>query len=362
MPLFFIRDNNYTEKQISDLTQYDFTISNLKSMPLSLFKYYPNSVTNDENGNKRNYSLEALQNNTVFLQSPINFDDPYDCNIFVEEQTFALERIKYYSLLCGVDVKPEWKYEDISYNLSMKIYNHISAGNLLESIYEPDKDNELVNLHQQRFFNTLKIELMSPDVNEESYFKAFNKVIKCEYQDIQQTANSFRISCFTQTPFSMLMWAHYAKYHQGFCIEYEVPTYPDEFMDIFHSLFPVIYTDTRTNLTDISLNWKSTGVRSKESLWDFYKYGLLIKSLEWKYQQEWRLVSYDNSLSADSNNCNFFKIKKVYLGNKMSKDDRLQIIKICKDKGIPYSGITISLDKFEMKECNILCEDCYKLK
>jgi hypothetical protein len=187
-------------------------------------------------------------------------------------------------------------------------------------------------------------------------------VIGQEYQELQNTANKFRITCFAETPYSMLMWSHYARNHQGFCIEYETPVYSDDSADLYHSLFPVIYTDTRTDLTKLGLILQETGTFSADGFWELYKYGLLCKSLDWKYQNEWRLVSYDNRLTDNSYNCRFFKIKKVYLGNKMSPDDRIKIIQICKDKGIPYAGVTIASDRFMMNDCGILCENCEKIK
>ena len=47
----------------------------------------------------------------------------------------------------------------------------------------------------------------------------------------------------------------------------------------------------------------------------------------------------------------------------MNKENRQEVIEICKQKGIPYIGVMKDHDKFQMKECNILCEECpnYKL-
>lgn len=67
-------------------------------------------------------------------------------------------------------------------------------------------------------------------------------------------------------------------------------------------------------------------------------------------------------LSGDDNfNCRFFKIKKVFLGNRMDTQNRLEIIDICKRKQIPYVGVTIAPDKYEMSDCKQLCENCPKL-
>ena len=63
-------------------------------------------------------------------------------------------------------------------------------------------------------------------------------------------------------------------------------------------------------------------------------------------------------ISDNNYNCKFFKIKKVYLGNKMSCEDRWKIIKICNSKGIPYGGVNITQEKYEMIDCTQLCENC----
>ena len=360
MAVFYIRDVQQTAEQIANLTQYEMFDNNIHCMRKSLFKYYPNTLSTDANGKERNYSIEALQNNTVFLSAPSGFDDPYDCNICIDGIEFARKRIQYYAFLCGVEVEPEWDYEKTINNLAIKIYEHLNAGGTVDTLLERSHGNQLVNAHQEYFQLMLKKELLKMD--GEGYYRAINAVINQEYQDIQETADRFRIACFAETPYSMLMWSHYAHYHKGFCVEYETPDYSDISATIYHNLFPVIYSDSRTDLTNLSLNWRSNGSLSNEELWDFYKYGLLCKSLEWKYQHEWRLISCDNLLTDSNYNCKFFKIKRVYLGNKMSVEERIKIIKICKNKGIPYTGVTIAPDHFLMRDCGILCEDCERIK
>lgn len=362
MSVFYIRDVEQTKEQIAHLTQAELFDINIHHMRKSLFKYFPNNSFADEKGNKQNYSLDALRNNTVYLSAPTDFDDPYDCNVYVDGSEFALQRIRYYASLCGMTVKPEWDYAEVSRNLAMRVFMHISSGGRVASLFDLDKSKDLVRAHQKYFLLSLENELLKLDANGESYYKAINHVIDTEFNDMQETANRFRVTCFAQTPYSMLMWSHYAKYHQGFCVEYETPEYSSENADLYHNLFPVIYTDTRTPLTELSLSWNATGTLTDSNIWDFYKYCLLSKSLDWKYQQEWRLISCDKLITDANYNCKFFKIKKVYLGNKMSAKDRLEIIDICKKQGIPYTGVTIAPDQFNMRDCGILCENCDRIK
>ena len=174
-------------------------------------------------------------------------------------------------------------------------------------------------------------------------------------------SKKFRVSCFSTSPFMNRMWAaQYANNHKGFCIEYEIPEYSQVYVNIFHNLFPVIYSDVRVGILDECLKYIQDE-SDQELVQKIYKYGILMKSTDWKDQNEWRLVSPGNML-ADDYNCEFFKISKVYLGNRMTKEDRKQIIDICKRKNIKYAGIIHKKDMFELTECPDLCEKCFHFK
>lgn len=44
----------------------------------------------------------------------------------------------------------------------------------------------------------------------------------------------------------------------------------------------------------------------------------------------------------------------------MSQESRKEIIEICHDRKIPYSGVLRNPNVFEMQECPTKCEDCTK--
>lgn len=48
-------------------------------MPKSVFKFYPFTPN----------SLKCLESNKVYLNTPENFNDPYDCFICSDQETFA---------------------------------------------------------------------------------------------------------------------------------------------------------------------------------------------------------------------------------------------------------------------------------
>ena len=108
---------------------------------------------------------------------------------------------------------------------------------------------------------------------------------------------------------NLLMWAHYADGHKGFCVEYD---FSSEFRKQMISLNRVHY-DT----IDLS--------KEKLSITEAFA----IKSKEWKYENEVRLISYNCGKDGDYDTVYLDEqssIVAIYLGLKCS-DERVSIIK-----------------------------------
>lgn len=60
-----------------------------------------------------------------------------------------------------------------------------------------------------------------------------NEIIKFTHEEM-------RVSCFAENCDSLLMWAHYADSHKGYCIEYDTKLMP---VNKRRYLLPVIYQD-----------------------------------------------------------------------------------------------------------------------
>ena len=97
---------------------------------------------------------------------------------------------------------------------------------------------------------------------------------------------------------------------------------------------------------------------TEEMLWDIYFHGALRKSIDWAFQNEWRLLLPFRNQNVSDYNVRFFPITKVYLGNRMQVDKRKEIIEICNKKNIPYIGVKRNPILFEMQDCEIICENC----
>lgn len=133
---------------------------------------------------------------------------------------------------------------------------------------------------------------------------------------------------------NVLMWAHYAKSHTGFCVEYELDkdilnmTYrsKEDKADLLQpiSYVPEITLDTNPTLSD----------------------ALFKKSDFWSYENEIRLCSFD------STNDNEFPtipckgaIKAIYLGAKCSDKDRRDMERAIADKDIPLFQMSVDEKK-----------------
>lgn len=105
-----------------------------------------------------------------------------------------------------------------------------------------------------------------------------------------------RVACFTTRPLNGPMWTHYGNYrgqdgrvtyHGGLCIEYGV----DESWR-GAGLRPVEYVEDRPEINMLA----------RDSLEAQFAHATKIKSPDWAYEDEWRLVAYLNATPPFSSN------------------------------------------------------------
>ena len=95
----------------------------------------------------------------------------------------------------------------------------------------------------------------------------------------QYFANQLGVLSLAEKPDNLLMWAHYARSHEGFVLE----------LDATHGLFNREASDgdrvRRLEKVAYSQTRPSIALANYSAL-----RALLVKSLEWEYEQEWRMV------------------------------------------------------------------------
>lgn len=346
--------------EIQDMGYDEFSLRSKINMPLRLYRYYPNKRNRDkETGKEINYSIQALENNTVFLQSPTAYDDIYDSDINIDYPEYECLRLIEYCRRCGIDVNREQSTQVIGDILVKTLLEYYVVNGNLDNVFIKTPDSEIEQLANQIFKQKIIIEFCKTH----DFGFAISKTLNDEYIDyISRLKTIFRTVCFATTPYSQLMWGGaYADCHNGFCIEYTVLPNDETYKDIYYNLFPMIYCKVRPNMTSRLVAAKDKDI-TKEVLWDIYSHGALRKSIDWAFQNEWRLLLHLRSKNTSEYNVKFFPITKVYLGNRMAAEERGKIIDICNNKNIPYIGVKRNSAAFEMQDCEIKCEDCPQYK
>lgn len=181
------------------------------------------------------------------------------------------------------------------------------------------------------------------DIGEEWSEEKFGPIsVELYEEDLIYLRDMFSVSCFSSTPYSNLMWGHYADKHEGFCIEYDVSHLPRE----MQLILPVVYVDKP---------YDASKILDMRGITDHYAKlcPSLFKSTDWKYEQEWRSFipgSKDGGirvLSAES------AISGVYFGLKCYGSERNELEKWAEEHSIPQHQIERSYLSFDLISDNV---------
>lgn len=284
--------------------------------PYSIFKYCDftvDSITNQVN------SLENLKNHVVWLSDPLSFNDPFDCSVAFDGNLIVNEMaIKDLSFI--VNTLNTFSEEEISNETKKEI---LSSSKPVDELI-----NVISNLLGQQALGALK------NMLDDLHYSGVN--------DFNQRYKSkLKVSCFSDSNKSLLMWGHYSNKHQGFCIEYDLGTIDDK-ENFKKYLFPVKYTHKLIDLTqyyiDNVINKKNI---DKQRLIE----SVLYKSKDWAYEKEWRIVV--NQAEYVENQINTPKPKAIYIGAKVNFDNKNLLIDISKKLAIPI--FEMQIDSYEYK-------------
>ncbi|EHK2354846.1 DUF2971 domain-containing protein [Clostridium perfringens] len=179
---------------------------------------------------------------------------------------------------------------------------------------------------------TLKKILNVPEIhciNEKEKNKMIDK-IKIHMENL---INQIAIVCLSEEKDNILMWSHYAKNHQGICIEYD---YND--ISNYTEVYPVVYMEENIDLSKSIINIDPYGIHKK----------IMIKFALWEYEKEWRIIFNNNDSKTNGGLISFPKIKAIYLGCKINKDDKEKIIKLTKEKKIDLYQMKMEKNKFKL--------------
>jgi hypothetical protein len=263
-----------------------------KDTPATLYKYR----YFDSDG----YHLNVLRNSSLYFSSFDKFNDPYDSTL-------------------------KFDYTDDPPGT-----RKLGFQKFLREIYPKAPINEIENLVDQRL---KKIN------SSEDYFE--------EVANFQTLKNKdkYGICSLTPNPRNLLMWAHYSNNHAGFCVGIDAKKLLEEqysliIKNMLLGLIKIHYTENYPKINFFhSLNHPNS-----EAIIDL----LVTKSIEWKYEDEYRLLLIDKTNHELKFSQNIFS--EIILGCNIKIKDKRNILSIIKinNLNIPVYQSILSQAKFQI--------------
>ncbi len=183
---------------------------------------------------------ELFKNNKIFFSSPRHFNDPFDCRVFPDYNSGTPDQI------------------------FTKMLEHATRDNpRLNS-------KEIKEIAKSEFRKNIKI-IRTPELMA----KRMNEIVD----------TTLGVCSFTEKNNNLLMWAHYADSHDGFCVEFDAKILSQIFINHI-KIEELIFLKKMKYRNEYPLvNPYLITYTVKE----FIKL-VTTKSKDWEYEQEWRAV------------------------------------------------------------------------
>lgn len=275
--------------------------------------------------NVSDLSLANLRDSTVWLADPKALNDPYDCAHFINQAALESNILR------------------------------APPPDLADKLPAPRKDEILEALSASEDPTSTLVDVLLPKESPTARAgikQALAEALGTLHSDVMESysnriKDAFKLCSFSERVDSPVMWAHYADNHKGFCIEYDVASLKsDDYRARF--LYPVIYSDQVFDATELI----ALGVDDARFNNLRYCLAALIKSNDWSYEKEWRLVFIAGVIKAAQT----FEMplpRKVYLGSIIKPDHQKQVVEICDALGIEVMKMRHAQSQFKMEAVSL---------
>ncbi|MCL2061114.1 MAG: DUF2971 domain-containing protein [Firmicutes bacterium] len=306
-------------------------------------------------------SLDALLNDRMYFGTPARFNDPFDSVVDFDSQG----RRKMFAGVTKEQLVQGTEYF-LKNGLPSQLSIHPNTGNLAtmmrESLLSNEGEAEAFSKFMAEVSGGVIAQITSlADSNADELEKIYQQVISETF-----------VGCFTETVDSMLMWSHYADWHKGFTLEYDLHNLQSPCVGCQapcgsswdYAVYPVIYRKDRFNAMEaipervLYSIAKNHGVPVTFQTHDvfFFVKANIVKSLKWKYEREWRLIF---ACTNPKTNYLPLKPKAIYLGHKISEnaiaDAEAKITEYAKRNGIKLYQMKLNMDnpKFQLDRVEV---------
>jgi hypothetical protein len=272
----------------------------------------------------------ALAKGVEWMSSPDKFNDPYDSRIYFDTDRFIVE-----------DQSVKELMETIK---ETKAAVRSGAHWMPKPINKPIELGELRRKVASELLASASIEERAALLNSTDFFDSYFK--KLSEQLVHQMSQVFRrgygVLCLAENSTSVLMWSHYSANHQGFCIEYNFEKL-DPLDHRRRLCYPVFY---RRKMTDATRYMSKINVRDFNNLFGLFI--CLLKSDEWAYEREWRIIHPVGSPLANRE-IEMPRPSAIILGALVNPADEAWMRKFCADNAISLKKVVQRHNEFRLE-------------
>lgn len=164
---------------------------------------------------------------------------------------------------------------------------------------------------------------------------------------LNHLVGNLAVCCFSLSPESLLMWAHYTDSHRGLCLEYEIPDkeFKETFMKVDYSpIMPVIEKVRRFPLGHQAEGCLAVNIHKEAKVFT-------TKSEDWSYETEYRIFIILTD-SASKGELRKFpgKLTSVYFGLRTPQREIATINKVLEGKKhIKFAKTTLRKNTYEIR-------------
>lgn len=300
-------ENTKIPEECTDVIPYLQPIADalMEIMPVPLYRF---RTINE-------YSFSALDKNLIFCSRAKDFNDPYD------------------SLLTAPSLESFLSLDSDNQFSLMSLFQHLlidgyEIPETIKNIFPLDLLKNLIGILRDKSneYDKTNFKQVVEDLRDRVAF----------FENEARNCNSF--ACFSEDITSLTMWAHYADYHKGFALSYDLKSLIQKPSSGIMVL-PIIYNLERYDATNFlaSCLGKNIGIPVKRlDVLDVIK-STLHKSPVWNYEKEWRLI---NTIDRSSPHPSLeYSPTGIYYGTQLSEINKKILHALAVEKGI---------DEFEM--------------
>lgn len=256
-------------------------------------KYLPKNIYRYRSLNKIDREKQNLENDKLYLASPDDFNDPYDCACKINNNLVIYYECTFFYLM---------------------LYAKKNTGIFRRSLLDYRSMIQSCSHYRKSYLKKYKEHHSIPGYDE----------------IISNAKDNILISCFSETYNSVLMWSHYANEHKGICIEYDLHALDDNKRSIFNKrMHPVIYSNTVADITQVAIDTIFKSPPENIITYMLIK-PAIYKAIDWSYEKEWRIIL----PKIQNREIETPTPSKIILGARISEDDEEWVRKLCTERSI----------------------------